>query len=1294
MTLVTWLHISDWHQSGKDFDRKVVRDAFITDLTNRKKIDGSLQQVDFVVFSGDAAYRAAPEEYEEARTQLFLPVLKALSLSNEKLFLVPGNHDLDRSTVEELLPSALQVGLKSEREIQYWLDDERRRRKVLEPFEAFSEFAVNMTAQHDAAFASIKNIRTATGATVGMLGLNSAWLSGRVKTPEGSVNDYGHLAVGEPQIHDGIRKIAEADVRIAVLHHSPEWLFEFDRHRVTRLDNNVDFILTGHQHKPSVTVQQSTDGRCIRIPAGAIYDRREANKPIYTNGYNFVSLDLERGNGTVFLRRWSDPRTEWIEDNDTHPGGKYSFTLDKRDRADYAQAAESASCTLVESNVRDAEAKYQKLLLDSCDLINLANLPEADRHIAHRQLELRRLYVPLRVIVDEAEDLPDGVSHSVDGDGDGEEFETLDDDRVSFGSVLQDNKRVVVLGDPGSGKTTLTHWLITAYLLRLKQDPEWQQLPDASSLPQNDHMPILVRCRDLDEQSLRGNLSDILEHCLRKAELKEYERIAVLRLMQDRIDNDKALLIFDGLDEIDDPTLRSGLCKQIENVLLAHKELPIIATSRIVGYRDMGYKLSRGFKHVRLTDLLPAEKDDFARRWCALTEIPSRVALAIKELIEDIHSGDRIERLTGNPMLLTTMALVKRRVGKLPKRKAELYADAVQVLLNWRREIDAPLDWNEAVPQLEYLAYAMCERGVQQLRRDEIVDLFSRMREEYPNVHLAQARPPEKFLSLLEARTGIIMQTGHVRHMGVMAPIYEFKHLTIQEYLAARALVDGRFPGRKPKTSVADSVVPLSKRLITSDHSVGGSTVSWHEVLTLCPPMCLDEDVDAVLLAILESDKGETLEEAVRRMSIAGLCLAAEINVSVSVGTRIISAMFSAMGDEDVDRGIFRNVVVELQGTRWGAQLNDKLFEGYIADHPTTKRGPKRFGSYISVATSAFAPRDPSELADWIDNRVLWLKSESQRQVVEAALGFMHLSFVQRSVYRDGVVEALIKHLGNSAPEAHAAAWALGWMNAKRPSAKGDAALQWSPSEGELVQLLEFVKKQESDPQAVRFLSWILGSYKVRAAVAPLASRLSSPHDIVVSQITRQMGNIGDAEAVPHLLAVLSHDNAEVRSSALDSILKIGTLQNPRQLEVCLKDNDPQVRASAVRVLGYFLKDEAFLAIGAIASDESPKVRRAIAAQLQTMSDPDAIAKLKEYGRDSDSGVREMAIRAIIKDVEDIDIAIMTRDFDGYPPALDLSQPISLKRVAEAAAHLEVSAEDIRRRYGRLAEVFAYALEW
>jgi len=144
MKQLTWLHLSDWHQKGPDFDRGVVRDALIKDICERERIDPALARVDFVVFSGDLAFSGKPAEYEAARQHLLDPLLDAAGLEHSRLFIVPGNHDLSRETVYEMLPTELQRPLDSDALLQKWLDTKKRAR-TLEPFEAYCRFVSEYT---------------------------------------------------------------------------------------------------------------------------------------------------------------------------------------------------------------------------------------------------------------------------------------------------------------------------------------------------------------------------------------------------------------------------------------------------------------------------------------------------------------------------------------------------------------------------------------------------------------------------------------------------------------------------------------------------------------------------------------------------------------------------------------------------------------------------------------------------------------------------------------------------------------------------------------------------------------------------------------------------------------------------------------------------------------------------------------------------------------------------------------------------------------------------------------------
>ena len=99
MAGITWLHLSDWHQQGKDFHQQVIRDALLEDIRNRASINPDLAKIDFLVFSGDVAFSGQAEEYQAAIKFLFDPLLAASKLDPNRLFIIPGNHDLGSKEV-------------------------------------------------------------------------------------------------------------------------------------------------------------------------------------------------------------------------------------------------------------------------------------------------------------------------------------------------------------------------------------------------------------------------------------------------------------------------------------------------------------------------------------------------------------------------------------------------------------------------------------------------------------------------------------------------------------------------------------------------------------------------------------------------------------------------------------------------------------------------------------------------------------------------------------------------------------------------------------------------------------------------------------------------------------------------------------------------------------------------------------------------------------------------------------------------------------------------------------------
>jgi predicted phosphodiesterase len=327
---VTWLHLSDWHQRGDTFDRQVVRDALMKDIRSRAAISPALAAVDFIVFSGDIAFSGRAEEYTAAAKRLFGPLFTALGFGQtgwRRLFVVPGNHDLDWTELERV-PEGILREVETREGVDRVLGARERRRELMRPFAAYAAFtSARMRTGSRGLYAHTRNVRLG-GRVVALVGLNSAWLAARHRDAAGHPDDYGRLAVGERQVYDALSGVANADLRVAVMHHPPGWLREADRCRVVeRLLRDCDIVLHGHEHMPGVNVVQSERGDVVIIPAGASYNRRTSEDPRYTNAYNFVTVDFEAGEGTVYLRRWNDVSGVWQADVDASTSGEYRFAL-------------------------------------------------------------------------------------------------------------------------------------------------------------------------------------------------------------------------------------------------------------------------------------------------------------------------------------------------------------------------------------------------------------------------------------------------------------------------------------------------------------------------------------------------------------------------------------------------------------------------------------------------------------------------------------------------------------------------------------------------------------------------------------------------------------------------------------------------------------------------------------------------------------------------------------------------------------------------------------------------------
>lgn len=147
---------------------------------------------------------------------------------------------------------------------------------------------------------------------------------------------------------------------------------------------------------------------------------------------------------------------------------------------------------------------------------------------------------------------------------------------------------IVILGDPGSGKTTHLKRLLLACL---RQGPEGLDLPAGT-------LPVFLSLRELEDLS-RG-IDAFIEQTLDDPHLTMSTGFGARLLNRGHL-----LLLFDGLDEVSDPKEREKIARWLERAARAQPTCTLVVTCRFAGYDD-ATQLNPDFLQLHLRPLTPS----------------------------------------------------------------------------------------------------------------------------------------------------------------------------------------------------------------------------------------------------------------------------------------------------------------------------------------------------------------------------------------------------------------------------------------------------------------------------------------------------------------------------------------------------------------------------------------------------------------------------------------------------------------------------------------------------------------
>jgi GTPase SAR1 family protein len=336
--------------------------------------------------------------------------------------------------------------------------------------------------------------------------------------------------------------------------------------------------------------------------------------------------------------------------------------------------------------------------------------------------------------------------------------------------AIRKYKHCVIVGDPGAGKSTLLKYLALQSIDR--------QLTDLPDLPVHVELNVFAS----------SGYHDLLKFTSAVWEERYgFPRAEALSYMQTQLQDGKALLLLDALDETIMGTTKElaeesylQVSKAITDITTRYYQAPIVVTARKAGYHQRTRLV--GFTELEVLDFRLQDIKQFVMRWFACHPDPQKRGDA-PELNSKLERNPRMQALAANPLLLSLILIVYEDQLDLPDRRAELYKQCVDTLLtkwdasrNIRRLRAFKPEHKRQL--LEEVAWHFHLQGQRYLPESDLLQVIATF---LPAIGL-KSEQNGQVLEEIATENGLLKEQAQ----GWQG----FLHLTLQEYFAAQYAVD------------------------------------------------------------------------------------------------------------------------------------------------------------------------------------------------------------------------------------------------------------------------------------------------------------------------------------------------------------------------------------------------------------------------------------------------------------------------------------------------------------------------
>lgn len=312
--MIRFIHLSDLHliSENPSYEQKEILNTLIEDLgllLKDKNVEPILLITGDLVDKGGFHFKNKARCYDEVNKLFFIPLLKKFSRLQNRIFFIPGNHDVDRKLqpyhylefFRDSLPENFNDEQNNDSPVMMFAQGSAENENQLPWLKNYFKFQKEFYKNYPSHDKRLGNLVTSfklkiKEKTFGISCFNTAWLcDGNEKV--------GSLFMPDFIIDSTLNYLDGVDKRICIMHHPFHMFFNQERFKA-KIEKEYDFLFRGHIHDDETRIIESKNGSIFKSVSESTLGVGSTLGKDQRNGYKIIDYNIKDEELEVYYKKY------------------------------------------------------------------------------------------------------------------------------------------------------------------------------------------------------------------------------------------------------------------------------------------------------------------------------------------------------------------------------------------------------------------------------------------------------------------------------------------------------------------------------------------------------------------------------------------------------------------------------------------------------------------------------------------------------------------------------------------------------------------------------------------------------------------------------------------------------------------------------------------------------------------------------------------------------------------------------------------------------------------------------